>query len=401
MALNKLKNKRIYGEQLYFIALSLSLVASFIINTTFMIYFNVKHLNWINYFSFGLLMIKIFVFDRFNIKQYLSIIIIIFLAVLSWRNTQINTVMIIFGFILGAQGVEFKRIIQQYFRINFSLILLTMLYSLLGIIRNLVFFRENIFRYSFGIDYPTDLAAYIFYLCLAYCYLNYKKMNLQRWLLIIGVALSTYLVTNTRLDTLLIILIVPTITIAKRAKATSNQYLKFIASSFWYLSIILPYTFILLTVNFTFSSPIMVKLNQFFSGRLTYGHQGLNSYGITLFGQKIVEHGWGGIKGLKMMQQNPFNYFFIDSSFVRMLLINGTIIGMIAFIILISISIHETFNHDYILPACIFLVVLSSIIDQHMLEITYDPFILSFLSIVSKKVNGGFNHDEAKKLYIG
>ena len=43
------------------------------------------------------------------------------------------------------------------------LMLLTMLYSLAGIIKNLAFFRGTTFRYSLGTDYPTDFSAHIFY----------------------------------------------------------------------------------------------------------------------------------------------------------------------------------------------------------------------------------------------
>lgn len=392
-----INNKVISGEQLFFLAFTLSLIASFVVNTTFMVYLRINMVNWVNYLALALLLIKIYIFDRFNWQEYIIITLVLTLAILSWKKTQINSVMIMFGFILGAKGINFDKIVKYYFNTNFELLLLVSLYSLLGIIRNLVFFRGNIYRYSLGIDYSTDLSAYIFYLCLAYCYLNYQRMNWEKWLGLLGVDFLMYLITNTRLDAFLTLLIIPVIAITSGQINTKIK--RFIVSSFWYLSIIFPYSFILLTYYFTFNNSLMVKLNRLLSGRLTYGEQGFAKYGITLFGRKIIEHGWGGSKGLRMMENNPFGYFYIDSSFVRILVINGLVIGTIGFAILIYISVRETIRHNYLLSALLFLVVLSSLVDQHLFEITYDPFLLAFLSFVPLKKSRRLNNVKGKKIH--
>lgn len=389
-----LSSKVISGEQLFFIAFTLSLVASFIVNTTFMIYLRINMVNWINYAALALLLIKIYIFERFKWPEYIVITVVFMLAFLSWKNTQINSVMVMTGFICGAKGVNFEKIVKHYFNVNLMLLLLTVFYSLVGVINNLVFFRGDIYRYSLGIDYSTDLSAYVFYLCLAYCYLNYRNMNLLKYSALIGIDIVMYLITNTRVDAFLILMIIPVILVA--SNPNKNKICKFIASSFWYLNIILPYAFVLLTYYFTFNRPWMARLDRVLSGRLTYGEEGFERYGITLFGRKVVEHGWGGAKGLHMMKNNPFGYFYIDSSFVRLMIINGLIIGIVAFAILILISIRETIRHNYVLPAIIFLVVLSSLIDQHLLEITYDPFLLSLLAIVPLKTSGGLKNVKVK-----
>lgn len=389
-----IRGKVISGEQLFFIAFTLSLVASFIVNTTFMVYLRINMVNWVNYAALTLLVIKIYIFDQFRWPEYIAITLVLGLAFLSWKNTQINSVMIMTGFICGARGINFEKIVRHYFNVNLTLLLLTALYSLLGIISNLVFFRGDIYRYSLGIDYSTDLSAYVFYLCLAYCYLNYRKMNWQKWLALVGIDIVMYLITNTRVDAFLILMIIPVMLIT--SSPINSKIKKFIVSSFWYLNIILPYAFVLLTYYFTFNRPWMVKLNRVLSGRLTYGEEGFARYGVTLFGRKIIEHGWGGAKGLHMMRNNPFGYFYIDSSFVRLMIVNGLIIGVIAFVVLIWISIRETVRHNYMLPAIMFLVVLSSLIDQHLLEITYDPFLLSLLAVVPLKTSGGLKNVKVK-----
>ena len=388
-------NKTISGEQLFFAAFALSLIASFVFNTTFMDYLNVNYVNLVNYLAFALLIVKIYIFDNFKWYEYIGITVILGLAFLSWRRTQLSNVMIIFSFIFAARGISFNKIVRQYFNINLMLMLLTMLYSLAGIIKNLAFFRGTTFRYSLGTDYPTDFSANIFYLCLAYCYLNYKKMGWLQWLGILVIDYLTYLVTDTRVDALLMILMV--LVMLSVSRKLNTKLKKFIASSYWYLSIVLPYSYVLITYYFTFSNPVMVKLDQALSGRLALGKEGFDKYGITLLGKRVIERGWGGSDGLHMMKNNPGKYFFIDSSFVRLLVINGLILGIIALLILVGISLRETVKHEYLLPAILFLVVSSSLIDQHMLEITYNPFMLALLSCVPQTISGGLKNGKVKE----
>ena len=148
-------NKTISGEQLFFAAFALSLIASFVFNTTFMDYLNVNYVNLVNYLAFALLIVKIYIFDNFKWYEYIGITVILGLAFLSWRRTQLSNVMIMFSFIFAARGISFNKIVRQYFNINLMLMLLTMLYSLAGIIKNLAFFRGTTFRYSSLTSNPT------------------------------------------------------------------------------------------------------------------------------------------------------------------------------------------------------------------------------------------------------
>lgn len=384
---NWFNNRVIGGEQLFFVAFTLSLIASFIFNTTFMDYLNVNYVNLVNYLAFALLILKIYIFDDFKWYEYIILTVILGLTFLSWRKTQLSNVMIMFSFIFAAKGIDFHKIVKQYFNINLVLVLSTMLYSLVGIIKNLAFFRGETFRYSLGTDYPTDLSAHVFYLCLAYCYLNYKKMNWLKWVGLLVINYLTYLITDTRVDMVLAFIMV--LVLLSVNYSINTKFKKFIVSSYWYLSIILPYVYVMITCYFTFSNSIMRKMDRALSGRLALGKEGLTNYGVTLFGQRVIERAWGGSDGLRMMKSDPSKYFFIDSSFIRMLVINGLVLGLIAFAILIFISVRETVKRNYLLPAILFLVVLSSLIDQHMLEITYDPFLLSFISVVPLNVSGG------------
>src|SRR5699024_1674078 len=135
--------------------------------------------------------------------------IVLLLALISWRKTQSNRLLLMLILIFSAKNVNFNLLIKAYFKVIVSLIIAVMIFSLLGFIDNLTYYRNSIARHSFGIDYPTDFAAYVFSAILAYCYVYFKKLNYLHYILIIIIALLVNYFTNARLDTIVITLVVP------------------------------------------------------------------------------------------------------------------------------------------------------------------------------------------------
>lgn len=294
--------------------------------------------------------------------------------------------MVMVAYILAAKNVNFDKIVKRYFDVNFIMLIGVSLYSLLGIIRNLNFERNGIIRQSLGIDYPTDLAAYILYMTLAYCFLKYDHLKWYHYGAIVLLSFGLNLVTNARLDVYALLLAIVILIIAKRAQNPKNLVSRISISYFWALSLILPYAYFLLTYYYDPQNSIFQKLNDLLSGRLLYGHVALTKYGITLFGQHVVEQGWGGVHGLHVFKTAQFKYFFIDSTFIRLFVIYGAVLGTFIIAILVIISFRETLRRNYVFPAIVLIITISSLIDQHLLEITFNPFLLAFLANTWRKV---------------
>lgn len=387
-----LMNVNITGEGLYLFAFGVVLFVSFLINTTFMSYLVVKYLNYITYLMVGILLIKMVTFDHYHWWQLLLLFAILGLAVISWRKSHITSLMIMTAFVIAARGVDFHKVIHSYLWINGMLLLSTFVYSLIGVISNLTYYRHHIPRFSLGIDYPTDLAAYVLYFVIAWCFQYYEKLNLRDYLIIIIADFLMFLVTNARLDALMILLFVCAILIAKRAD-NGKPIAVNICKTFWSFSIILPYGYFLLNYYYSEKNNIMRHINNLLSGRLALGNRGLNQYGITIFGQHLVERGWGGASGSAMSEDEPWKYFFIDSSYMRLLLIYGLIIGVLVIAVVMAISIRSTLKHEYLIPAIMLMITISSLIDQHLLEITFNPFLIGLLASNIDYAQKGDTHD--------
>lgn len=382
--LSKLNNIHVNGEKIYLFMFVITLISSFLINTTFAQFIPVKVFDRVIYLTMFILLIKIYILDNIKLSELLGITVLLLIAVYSWRKTTYIAFMVMATYIVAARSVDFNKIIKYYFNTNLTLILGVTIYSLVGIIKNLAYSRNGVIRYALGIDYPTDYAAYIFYLILAYSFLNYKKLNSKIYLFYGLIAVLLNVMTNARLDVILIFLTIIFFAVSKSAEKRINPLTRFIASNYWSQILILPYAYLLLNIYFTSKNKIFLKLNNLLSGRLFYGHLALINYPIKLLSQKVNEHGWGGVQGLKLFKQEQEKYFFIDSSFIRLLVIYGLVIFVLVICTMLWISLKGTVNASYLMPTIILLITISSLIDQHLLELTYNPFLLILFATYEK-----------------
>ena len=85
---------------------------------------------------------------------------------------------------------------------------------------------------------------------------------------------------------------------------------------------------------------------------------------------------------MKVFNQHDAGYFYIDSSYMRLIMIYGLVVAVIMVGIFMAISIRETSAKRYVIPAILFIVSISCMVEQHLLELTYNPFLLALFAEV-------------------
>lgn len=383
----KLKSKfnELYEEKLdvnlfYLVPFFAVIFLEFILSTTFNAFFPLKLIDWLIYLFLLPAVFKIFFLDQNLPWQSFVKAVVLIIALISWRKTSSNVLLIMTVMVLAAKTIDFDLIIKCYFKALVSLLSLVMIYSLLGVIKNLVYFRNSTYRYSFGLDYPTNFAALIFSLCLAFCYLHFQKLNWKNYLAFVILAAFVSKFNNARLDTILILLIIPVIEIAQRAQKGKKKC-QLISSFYWMSMPIMCFIAISSTYFFTYTNRFYIKADDLFSGRLHIGKIAFMKYGYTFLGQKIIENGWGSSKGFNLMKNAAYKYFFIDSAYIRLVVIYGIILGILLLGAVITISVRETRRKEFALPAIFLLLSISALIDQHILDLMYDPFLIALLAM--------------------
>lgn len=372
-------------ESIFFVSFTLYIIMAFLKTTMITEFVSVHLLNYGAYLAVALLALNWLLFSEFEVRTFVIDIIVLTVTLVSWVRCGDPLGFYMALFVIEARDMNFDKILKWYLVVVTSLFVMVVLLSHMEVVRNLTYLRDDHVRQAFGIVYPTDFASHFFYLLLAYCYFFYKKMGLLSYILIACLAAMIYVSTDARLDTILIILIIPTIMIVKRTKWWGKS---FILKCSWMVTGIFAYVTTVVIYMYN-GKGFLSKLNDLFSSRVSLAHRALDKFGISFFGQKIKENGWGGKKGFQNFRLNGQlqDYFMIDSSFARVFLIYGILTLIILIIGVSYLSIKAIKQKSYILVGILWLVAVSCLIDQHMLEMAYNPFFLAiFAEIGTKKV---------------
>lgn len=393
-------NFPIKGNQIYFLAFVIYFLPTFLIETTFTETLSDHWLRLFSYLALPLLLFKIYVIDKWSKKQLLVITIILILSLVIWRTTQDVQFIVITPFIFAAKNVSFRDIMSWYLYLGATLMLTVVIFALLHIIPNLIYYSsQRPTRYSLGMNYPSIIAAHYFYFALAYCYLKFGKLHLQDYLMIFVGDLICMLLTNTRLDFIATLVLIPAMGLAQRAFKGHKWSRIFV--SFWWMAVPITAAITIFSSYFYNSSNhIIRKVNSLVSGRLILGHEAFNKYAINLFGRTIIEHTYTGEKGLKLANGvNPtnVNYFYIDSSYIRMVLLWGFIATVLILLGFTYIAFRSTYRHLFVLSALILVASLNFMFEPNIIKIIYDPLLLALFAnfeVQGYRVKGENNNEK-------
>lgn len=294
-------------------------------------------------------------------------------------------------FILGAKNVPFKKTIQLFCIITGSLLLITILASQLGLVENLVYTRGAHTRISFGFIYPTDFTAHIFYLVMGYCYLRKEDLTYPELAVILGLSVFSlvfcYAKTNAvcLLLTFIVFLYLKVRSGDRYNDATISKCSKVLVFSMpicaaMIIGLTLLYYY--LPIN-SFS----ITFNHLLNNRPMLGSIGLERYGIHLFGSAFQMVGFGGSTVSRV------DYFFLDSSYVLMLIRYGIMVFASVITIFVLSSWRAAKQKDYTLLWILALISLQCVMEHHLLEIAYNPFLLLVFANTFGQCKAGFIKD--------
>ncbi|MCI5911169.1 MAG: hypothetical protein PUB76_05585 [Oscillospiraceae bacterium] len=371
----EIRNKLELSEFAYLIVFSFFIFSSIITYSTL----NMSRI--LIYFARVIMLLVVVFFKiKSSSNKLLNILLLIcflFLAVAiklhsgRWNALDIGMLMI------GASNAKFINIAKTYRLVATITIVAIMLMFFLGLIDENIVYRGSVVRHSFGFIYATDLVALFFYILLADFYIcNYEnKKFTYRYPIYVIIALFSYKMCDARLGTICILMMIPAVLylkrIRKRITRIEELILKYSISIFAAFTVILVQIYILYPRN-----KFIERMDALLSYRLYYSKIGVLRYGYKLFGQKVEMHG-GDSK----------DYFFIDSSYMNIILVYGVISLICVCLIFTYITKISIKKCDYLLPFVIFMIAVNSFVGQQLLDIAYDVFLLSFLSKDGNKIS--------------
>lgn len=369
------EKKQALGEKIYIFALILGISGSLLESTMF---------SWaphaINLTRIGIVLcfVKSIFIDRYTPKQFLAYVVCLGAAILSYDSAR-HDMLLAIPFIFAAKDVDFKKIIKIYFAVILILVLTVNISSLLGKIPNLIFSRGGKPRISYGFTYPTIEAAHIFYFILAYAV--YKKFKFN-WIQDIVVVFLGYFIISkgdARLDGYLTFAILFISVFRKLFLKLFDKLNSFIPALLVFILII---GHIVMAKYYNPMDPIQYNLNTLLSNRLALVQQGLMQYPLKLFGNHVQMRGFTGYVGLMMTKTSWLakNYFYIDSSFAQILLINGVVLFIITLAVFVYLTWKNMKLRNYSFVLAIIFITISGLIESFTMQLSYDIFIVMVLA---------------------
>ena len=339
------------------------------------------HIPWPPFFYFcvqiGIGLVVLFrymVMRPVDMKKILFVFLIIGSFVIARRYSGADALLETRLLIAGANDIDYRKILKVYLIVEIPMIICTMIVGYTGVITNLVYHRGDQVRMSFGFIYPTDFAAGIVFMITVWIVLRQARCTwIEIGMMIISVVLFEKYCDVRNSEIVMMILIICVVYLKIRNKLGAKKGKGYIPSLLLkILCLVAPYGlagFMILVSRF-YRPDIewMAKLNTLFSTRLSLGKEVFDRYDIQIWGQDIPMRGNGG------STEVVADYFFIDSSYVNILMRLG-LVAFILVMLIISIIMIKSLNHPYMLMAMA-IVCIHSVMEHHMFEVYYDVFLM-------------------------
>ncbi|OUN94021.1 hypothetical protein [Blautia sp. An46] len=292
--------------------------------------------------------------------------------------------------IIGARGISFKKLIKVYAAVTAVLLIITIAAALSGYIENLTYYQEGRrTRYAFGINYPTDFSAILFYLILAWFYIRGKKLKYIE----LGIAgllgIFVYWFCDARMNTICIIGASLVFAVhkffSKKAEKKQKEYriCKPISMLLILSGILCSLVMTGLTMLYSPNNPIIAFIDNALSSRLRLGHKGIDIYCFTLWGQNIP------MIGLGSTTKDVDFYFFLDSSYIYNLLQFGLLIAVLLLAAWTMISGKAYIKKEWELLLILAIIAVQCMVEHHMVSVAFNPFWMALLGELSVETTKG------------
>lgn len=345
-------------------------------------------LKLIRYICYGIFVSKIFIDWKNGEKITISILTIVFVSLaiaLFAKNRSIFFSVIIF---IALRNMEFDKLIKIALNIYLIGFLIVICLAMLNIIPNWEFSRGNMPRYALGFIYATDAIGIYLIIILMFFYTKKDKATKIELLVLEAINVFMYSYTNGRLSFILISAVLFIQFLSKFEFIKKIFYNKFVQKSLQIICHTLPVVLFLgihlLVIMYANNIFIANKVNRILSDRIKLTYQAYRKNDVNLFGNDIKWQGWGAYGYKEQDDGEEFVYNFVDSSYARLVLDYGIVFSCIIIWAYREILIINYENKNYWLIFAILIILGWSFIEQYLVSLGKNVFILSFIPLLER-----------------
>ena len=375
---------RNWGEIL-FISMFIPWVAVAVLDTTTFyseyLYNNVVWEFLLVFIPLFVVTVKVLLFDKLDIIRKLLLLILLFAItaqclIISFNNDLLLCVILI----VGSYGIDFKKILKIYLLESVVLTILTTCAAIAGLIPNIINHQYGRTRYALGSIWCTDYSAKVFFMLLICLYLYSRKMRWFHWIGLLAICSAVFAATFGKLDFICMILSIAVFffheMLKKRDGKLKDMWKTFLEKGAVFFTPCAAALMTILTLIYTPSNSLLLKLNNALSGRLGLGHRAFSDIGVTVFGQEVT---WIGM-GNHSNDMVPEGYNFVDCSYLNILFTFGIILALAAIAAHAFLAYKNRKDLSFVLV--IALISLNCIVAHHFTEFSYNPFWAAMFAVM-------------------
>lgn len=328
--------------------------------------------------SIGLILAlyKILFLNRYKIKQYILLIIIGILFLISAYRTENYQFIITFIFILSATRMSIDKLIDIDLKIRVPLIFIVCALGYFGVILNRLDYDIRglrLERQALGFTHPNNLGAMMMVITIYLFYKKHKNFGLQDYLLLLFADYICWSVAVSRTSSIIItgVILVECLDsiITFFVNGVLLQRIKCIAIRIaGLLTLIIPLGSIYLGMNYS-TTPIYLTLDSLFSSRFYLMHTAFKNNGITLLGQYIKVTAW--TSNVIAEETNA-----VDNLYGYILINFGIIFFVIVILTLVISYIYAYKKDERKICLCILFFIIAGFCENKMFYIGANVFTL-------------------------
>ncbi len=383
-----LKNDRI-RDSLFLIGMSLIVFVETMTTTMFeehlTLYSSMKVL------ALLLIAMKLLLFDSWKLRNVVLFGIFGVISLLVRYYSTYNDAVFWTLLLWGARDIDFRKILKVHGTLVFLIVLTAFISSLVGIIPNLQYGVDGHVRNSFGICYPTDFAAYVFFLMTIFFYLMKDRMKWWMYLSGIAVGFVVFRYCHTRLDSGSMVILSVFYLITALVEPHLRDKAMWLRLLMCFAVVIFFLLCLFLTYCYDPSAGWMRKLDSLFSSRLALGKEAFDRYSVNLFGQFVLMQGNGGSVEAKEA------YFFLDSSYIYILFKYGVVYVVFLLGSYVAVCFKRRKDLFFLIVVCV--IALNATTAHHLTHVQYNPFFMALFAAfkdASSTLTGGTGRKEER-----
>lgn len=368
--------RRKINEYLFYISYTLILITTMFTRVSIIS----KLYTYIDLLSLLIIFINcILASDKFTRKDLLIFFLILTISFISYYVCDSNFIFKLFLIIYSARNLNFDECVKKDFKIKLLLFISVVALHFLGLTNDYIMIRsDGTIRNSMGFSHPNIFGIYILMLCLEYVYIHdFKSNKTQYFILVVLIFIVNYF-ANSRASMLVMLLMLLTCIFKKTIfyLLENKKWIKKIATnSFLILSIFT----LFLTVLYQQGSDVGIEINKLTSNRISSISQFYNKYGLHLFGSKLT------LVSTEVATLTRKQAYILDNSYANLIIQYGVLIYII-----IGIFFKKSFNKmyndkNYSLMLVFILLLIYGIMENSILKISYNFFLIYFCELFHKK----------------